>query len=285
VNDEQRIRQLVGDGSGGGGLTGVPLPDAFGKILELLLDNRTATSEELAKAVSSTLEWKKAAVFAVFPNWKIFTKALTGQLAAGGFITTVGTDSIFTATDKAVPGASLLIIPEGDIRVTVHTAGQRDVLNKISEVRAGAVEHDVLTREMDRYLDEITNTVDRKRSKRLAHAGSITPLEDEPEHVRMCVGCFKDYLLTQENFSQYKSRVEHYWNRKCAACRKDAEAQARAEKKEATRIKIAMTRFIGPDGDYTVGEVMIHLAVHDAQLIRRYWDDLASLGKVPSRKS
>jgi len=280
--DGERIRRLVGDGESGGGL---PLPDAFGKILEHLLDHRTATSEELVKVVTAALDFKKARVLVTWRSWKALTGDLLDQLADEGFIAQM-VSKLYVPAKKLVPGESLLVIPEADIRVTVYTAAQRGVLDKIEEVRSEAAASGVLNRDMGHYIDEIRNVVDQKRKRREAHAGSIVPLESEPGSFRMCTKCTHDFELNTENFSVFKSRTEYYWNRLCIPCKKELKELDRnlnADKRTAT-IKRDMERFINSAvPSPSVQEVMDHVVLQDDVLVRKYWDELAAIGKVPSR--
>jgi hypothetical protein len=278
-NDEsKRIIRLVGDGEGGGG---IPLPPAFGAILERLADDKRATFAELSKAVSTTLDYKKARVFTTWPNWKSLTTDLLAQLEAEGLIASPE-PGFWRLTEKVQPGADLLYIPGHDIRGVIYTDAQRRVLDKISEVRSEAIRSGVGNRDMDRYLDEIRNTVDKKRSKREFHAGSISPLDDEHGSFRMCIECGEDYELTEENFRTYKSRTEHYWNRRCTPCKQRYEADRFAEKTRITAIKRDLEHLINDDERVTAADVMTRFGL-DSYLARKYWDDLASIGKVPNR--
>jgi hypothetical protein len=282
--DERRISRLVGeDGQAGG----IPLPPVFGKILEHLLDSKTATFDELSKVVSTTLDYKKARVFATWPNWMSVTRDLLAQLEKEGFITEadegIPAGGNYALTRHAIPGQPLDVIPSAGISVTVYPAAQRLMLDKISEVRSEAVTSGMLSRDMDRYLDEIRNTVDRKRSRRTFHAGSITPLDDEPGTFRMCVSCENDFELTEENFPRYRSRTEHYWNRQCTDCKKAGEEAGREEKARNNHIKREMVKLINDDDKaHEVTDVMALFDL-DAATARKFWDDLSTLGKVPAR--
>lgn len=285
ANDEQRISRLVGDGEGGGG---IPLPPVFGAILEYLADDKAATSGELSKIVSSALEYKKERVFTTWRNWKSVTADFLAQLEAQGFITQPEA-GFYRRTEKVKPGAELVIIPEAKIpgtrekgiSLTIYTDAQRRVLDKISEVKSEAAREGVGSRDMDRYLEEIVNTVDKKRSRRDFHAGSISPLEDEHGSFRMCTECLDDFELTNEYFSSYRSRTEYYWNRICSECRRKAEAGKKAELQRIHQVKRSMEMLIN-SGDPSLADVMARYGLDD-YLARKYWDDLAALGKVPSR--
>jgi hypothetical protein len=277
VNDEQRIARLAGDTGGGGG--GIPLPPVFGAILEHLQDGRRATSAELREVVVPVLDYKKARVFATWPNWAVLIRDLLAQLEAEGFIAQAEPD-FYRATDKVQPGKDLLVIPGKDIHVTVYTAAQRQVRDKLSEVRAlaagglGDNETNLLLTSLEGSL---TGTGPKKRA---AHAGSIAPLEDEPGHYRMCTSCKHDFEMTAENFAPFKSHGEWYRNRLCRPCARSEEI--RAGKKEMTAIKRAMEKYINEGPLPSVQDVMDHLRLDDV-ITRKYWDELAALGKVPDR--
>lgn len=278
MNDEQRIARLAGDGTKGGG---IPLPPVFGAILEYLADGKVATFAELSKVVSTALEYKKARVFAIWPNWKSVTNDLLMQLDAEDLIRQPEA-GFFRSTEKVKPGAELLVIPGKDIRVTVHTEAQRRVLDLIGEVRSEAARSGVGDRDMGRHLDEIISTVDRKRSKREFRAGSIAPLDDEPGTFRMCTACRRDFELTRENFRTYKSRTEHYWNRMCIRCKLRTEADYNAEKRRVIQVKRDMEKLINAGAGLSPADIMTRFGL-DSYLARKYWDDLAGLGKVPGR--
>lgn len=296
MNDE-RLRRLVGDGTSGGGL---PLSDAFGKILELLLDNGTASAGELAKAVAAALEYKKTLVFSAFSNWMAFTRDLIAQLLDEGFIISIGMDDVYATTGKVRSGQSLVIIPSADIRVTVYPADTRRVLEKMGEAAAEATRAGLMDDPAARLLDALTEKIGSgQKVKPKMRAGSPLPLEDEPDTIRMCIGCRRDFALTRENFSPFRSRVEWYWPRRCHVCQRDFRAKRNLDaKKEATALKRFLGRHIaltGADGSPdSVRAVMQSMAasgrtfefhdITDNVLIRKFWDDLAMTGKAPGRR-
>ena len=275
---EQRISRLAGDGAEGGG---IPLPPVFGAILEYLADDKAATFAELSKVVSTALEYKKARVFVTWPNWKTLTTDLLVQLAAEGFIASPEPD-FFRRTKKVKLGESLLVIPSAGIRVTVHDAAQNALLDKISELRSSAVTSGLGDEDTDLLLSRLEGSFTGKGTKkRAAHVGSIVPLEDEEGVFRMCTRCGEDFELTRENFSVFKSHGEWYRNRLHAACAKDLDEETRTEKKRTAQVKRDMEKLLN-DADPSLADVMTRFGL-DSFLARRYWDELAALGKVPDR--
>ncbi len=280
INDEQRTARLVGGNGEDGG--GIPLPPVFGAILEYLAGDRAATFAELSEVVKSALEYKKARVFATWPNWKSVTSDLLMQLDAENFIRQPE-PGFYRRTVKVKHGESLLIIPSAGIRVTVYDAGHREIRDNLSEVLSTAARHglgdgdtDLLLRRLE---DSLTGTGVKTRA---AHAGSLARLEDQPGVFRMCTRCGDDFELTEENFSVFKSHGEYYRNRLHVQCRRDLDEEKRAEKRKTAQVKRDLEKLLNTAAAPSVADVMKRSGI-DAYLARRYWDELAALGKVPDR--
>jgi len=296
LNDEQRIKRLVGDGASGGGL---PLPDALQPLLETLLDRGKVRPPELTRLVSSALSFKGERILEDFGSWKSFTDDLIEQLKYTGYVKVSEEDARYLVpTKNFIPGTSLLVIPEADIRITIYTAEERKVREELSGIiqeiniqRGHVASMGRMTQGISDLFTRLTLAIESGKLPVGSHTGRqavgmYTEPEDEPDVMRMCVQCEQDKPQTREFYKPSRSRGVWYWNRRCRACLTPGFTQYH-RKVEAREIRDTILDLIErSDGKPpSAREVMRVLEQSDDRTIRKTWDEWTAKGALPPRST
>lgn len=300
MNDEQRgsIIRLVGDGkdtSSGGGLT---LTDAFGAVLEYLMDFDTAPTEVLVKRITDVMHMKERRILAVWGSWQRFAM-----------------DIIYTLVEK-----QLVIVPEnaGEVGWAIapdFEAGksyQVITANEINAARRTKVKHlepvGVTVFSMETRIDrdftaksamalrKARAEIERARKldgwlrdwfdQALAHvegehkARSMRPPqpEDQPDELVECVKCGVAKPRTRLYYEVYWTRDRWSWRPPC----KDCQHPERIGKRE--RVLQAVTELQGELGRLpTSDEVMSKTGSRSKSSTQKFWDELTSMSELPDR--
>lgn len=173
TDESQRLVRLIGNGATGGGL---PLPVAFGAVVQELLDNGPADRETLTELVRDALAYKEKRILsAAWRTWEDFTRDILGQLCSAGVIEQVGNSSFYHLPRWFVPGQRYMVIPVKDIGITVWD----------KEVRAQRERNAALRLEVRRLLTQYERA-DPTALKYLADAdealgmtGEAPPFDDD----------------------------------------------------------------------------------------------------------
>lgn len=240
MNDEQRARvlRLVSDGRetmSGGGLT---LNDAFGGVLEYLLDFGTSSLEVLAKRIADvpTIGMKERRVIAIWGDWITFARDIMNTLAdkklvkptqdgwelAPGFIpgksyepiTVSDINSARRTRDKYAMPITVTVFDlntraarDDDYRESVESKKERSrVLADLRKLRTKVEGAGLLTKRANDLFMELTADLGGEK---------VPLLPDEPDELKHCVFGDHDLPLTSAHWDQQLSRGQHYWRTSC----------------------------------------------------------------------
>lgn len=294
MDDETRIVRLVGDSRRGdmsGG--GLALPDAWGAVLEQLLDTGPSTLGELVDRAeqSRALRMNERRIIAIFGSWDAFLGAVTDQLAAKEIIyqsqglwalgpkfrtdislTVISSDEITAVTGDPSPAPSTVTVFDA------KTRRQRELtdraLTSVRKCRAEIERAGSLDSKTKRLLDQLVSHLE---GRQLSETRPAQP-EDEPDVLTHCT--LGDHWLpkTKDNFVVYWSRDQWYWR---VSCREHLTGTATRRKKvmDAVLEMIAENDGMVP----STRSVMRRLEYKDDKVLRSDWDHLAVRGKLPAR--
>ncbi len=293
-----RIIRLVGDGrdemSGGG----LPLPDAFGAVLEHLLDEGPASQEALAGKIISSVSFKEKRILAIWGSWAAFTEEIIIQLGLAGLIRAVsrhdegkvwhwrlsddfreGTHEIVSspAVSRATGGMSA-----NPVTATVFSAATRAHRNEtarlmfaVAEVQGKVAKARRMSEEMEERFREITRELEGEGEGRPGKP------EAEPDVIVTCRDCGQPKARTYADFTVYWSRDRWRWQLACRICRLPPKYQ-----EFQGSIITAVTSLSREDGTLpSVEEVtrQVSNGTTRDRTIARSWDKLAEKGLLPAR--